>query len=45
MIVVGIDPGLASAVAAFDADGQLRHLHDTLAMAIRAGRQTRGRTR
>jgi len=28
MIVVGIDPGLAGAVAALDADGQLRHLHD-----------------
>jgi hypothetical protein len=40
MIVVGIDPGLAGAVASLDAGGRLRHLHDTLAMAIRVGRQT-----
>ena len=40
MIVVGIDHGLASAVASLDAGGRLRHLHDTLAMAIRVGRQT-----
>ena len=37
MIVVGIDPSLASAVAALDADGQLRHLHDPPVMAIRVG--------
>jgi hypothetical protein len=41
MIVVGIDPGLTGAVASLDAGGRLRHLHDTLAMAIRVGRQTR----
>jgi hypothetical protein len=40
MIVVGIDPGLTGAVASLDAGGRLRHLHDTLAMAIRVGRQT-----
>jgi crossover junction endodeoxyribonuclease RuvC len=41
MIVVGIDPGLAGAVASLGADGQLRHLHDTPVMAIRVGRQAR----
>ena len=38
MIVVGIDPGLAGAVASLDVDSQLRHLHDPLVMAIRVGR-------
>ena len=41
MIVVGIDPGLASTVASLNADGQLLQLHDTPVMAIRAGRQAR----
>jgi len=41
VIGVGIDPGLAGAVASLDADGQLRHLHDPPVMAIRVGRQTR----
>ena len=41
MMVVGIDPSLAGAVTSLDADGQLRHLHDTPVMAIRVGRQTR----
>jgi hypothetical protein len=41
MRVVGIDPSLAGEVAALDADGQLRHLHDPPVMAIRVGRQTR----
>jgi len=40
MIVVGIDRGLAGAVASLDAGGRLRHLHDTLTMASRVGRQT-----
>jgi len=37
MMVVGIDPSLAGEVAALDADGQLRHLHDPPVMAIRVG--------
>jgi hypothetical protein len=41
MIVVGIDPGLAGAVASLDADSQLLHLHDPPVMSIRVGRQTR----
>ena len=41
MIGVGIDPGLAGAVASLDADGQLLHMHDPLVMAIRVGRRTR----
>jgi hypothetical protein len=38
MIVVGIDPSLAGAVASLDADSQLRHRHDPPVMAIRVGR-------
>jgi predicted RNase H-like nuclease (RuvC/YqgF family) len=38
MIVLGIDPGLAGAVASLDADGQLLHLHDTSVMSIRSRR-------
>jgi len=41
MIVVGIDPGLAGAVAALDIQGQLLHLHDTPTMTIRIGGKTR----
>jgi crossover junction endodeoxyribonuclease RuvC len=41
MIVIGIDPGLAGAVASLDTQGQLLHLHDTPVMTIRIGRKTR----